>query len=244
MVGGFVAFAVVGQRLVHTRFPRVAEGELNDQAGRFLGVLMAMFGLILAFTIVSLYQATKTAQDGVQNEATLLSIIYRDSRVFDADVISEIDRVLHDYVHEVVETEFELMSEGGFSPRTTELMDELYGVLEGWEPRSHAQQTFYGDAVGKLNEVASARRTRLGDAREELPREFRLLIFTGSFVLVIFLWSFGGPNPLARSLMIAGIALLVGFNLLLVVVLDHPFAGEIAVRPDPFQQGVLATYWP
>lgn len=243
IVAGFVIFAVVGQRIVRRKFPSVAAGEHNELAGRLLGVLMAMFGLILAFTIVSLYQAMKVADVGVQNEATLLSLIHRDSRVFEPEVRDEIDAVMGEYLHEVVNVEWEFMSEGSFSPRTTELIGELYRVFESYEPESHAQQTFYGDAVGKLNDVAAARRTRIGDAEEELPREFQILIFTGAFVLLGFMWLFGSSYPASQSLMTGGIALLVGLNLMLVVILDHPFAGDVAVSSDAFKRGVLAFYW-
>ncbi|WP_199870114.1 hypothetical protein [Streptomyces sp. Root66D1] len=35
----------------------------------------------------------------------------------------------------------------------------------------------------------------------------------------------------------------IGFSLLLVFVLDRPFAGELSVSPAPYREGALATYW-
>ena len=40
------------------------------------------------------------------------------------------------------------------------------------------------------------------------------------------------------------VAALLDFNLLLAVVLDHPFSGDITVSFAPFKQGALSGFWP
>jgi hypothetical protein len=243
LVGGFVALTVVGQKLVHRRLAGAADGKFNESVYRLLTVLVAVFGFVLAFTIVSLYQSLNEAQVNVDNEATLLSLVYRDARVFDADVRADIDDALDAYVHEVVEHEWPLMAEGKQDEVGVHLIDDLFDVFESWEPHTATQKTFYSDAVSKLNEVAEARRHRLEDAHEELPLVFEILIFSGAFALMGCLWLFAGPNPTVQLLLISVIAFLVGLNLLLVVILDHPFAGDLAVSPRPFRSGDLRVFW-
>ena len=55
VVGGFILFAVVGLVVFERLAPDLRQGEVNDVTGVILGVLAAIYGIVLAFVIVSLY---------------------------------------------------------------------------------------------------------------------------------------------------------------------------------------------
>jgi len=40
--------------------------------------------------------------------------------------------------------------------------------------------------------------------------------------------------------MIVAISTLLGLNILIAVLLDHPFAGDVKISHEPFQSGALA----
>jgi hypothetical protein len=44
--------------------------------------------------------------------------------------------------------------------------------------------------------------------------------------------------------MSGGVALLLGFAVLLSMLLQHPFSGDISVKSTPFREGTLAELWP
>ena len=243
VAGGFTVVAVLGQRIVHQRFPSLRDGEHNETAGVVLQVLLVMFGLVLAFTIVSLYEDMKAADTTAQEEGTLIALLYRDSRGFDPAVVSELDETLNAYVHEVVDVEWELMSRGESSARGWDLIGDIYSVLQSYEPETVAQQTFYSEAVGKLNDIAAARRLRIVESQAELPGAFMLLIVLGAVGLLLCMWMFGSPYPKAQLWITGGMAFLTGLNLLLVVLLDYPFAGDLAVSPQPYKEGALSAFW-
>jgi hypothetical protein len=242
-VGSFMLFAVGGHRIARRMSPAIAEGKHSALAERMIGVLLGMFGLVLAFTIVTLYSAYKEASHTVQSEATFAAELYRDSRVFEPEAAAEIDRALGAYIHEVVDNEWPLLAEGRASQKAWDLTSELFTVIQSYEPQTEVQKTFYGESVGKLNEMLGARRARIQEAAEELPHEFLILISCGAFILMGFLWLLKSEDPNMHSLLIAGVALMVGLNILLVVLLDHPFAGDVRVSPDAFTKGALARYF-
>jgi hypothetical protein len=243
MVGSFMLFAVGGHRIARRMSPAVADGKHSPLAERMIGVLLGMFGLVLAFTIVTLYGAYKEASHTVQAEATFAAEIYRDTRVFEPQAAAEVDRALGAYVREVVNNEWPLLAKGRASQEAWDLTTELFAVFQRYEPQTEVQKTFYGEAVGKLNEMLGARRARIQEAEEELPPEFLILISCGAFILMGFLWLLKSEDPNIHSLLIAGVALMVGLNILLVVLLDHPFAGDVRVSPHPFTEGALAKYF-
>ncbi|MEU6985724.1 hypothetical protein ABZ946_20190 [Streptomyces sp. NPDC046324] len=55
IVGGTVLAALAGSVLLRRRHPRLADGEHNDMVGVVLGMFGAIYGIILAFVIVTLW---------------------------------------------------------------------------------------------------------------------------------------------------------------------------------------------
>jgi hypothetical protein len=49
----------------------------------------------------------------------------------------------------------------------------------------------------------------------------------------------GVRSTRVQMAMILSLALLIGFNLLLVILLDHPFSGDVGVSDHPFREGEL-----
>jgi hypothetical protein len=240
VVGGIVAFAAAGQYLTRLRWPHMAEGEHNDTAGVVLGLIGAVYGIVLAFVIVALYEDHQTAKGVVQQEATEVEQIHRGSEAFPDDVGQRIRGELDGYVRIVMTTEWELMEDGESSPDAWARVDALYSTLQGYRPETESESAFYGEAVAKLDDLVAARRERLHFAEESLPGTFQALIIGGAVLLIGFMFFIGIQNLRIQMTMIVGLAALVGVNLLLVVLLDHPFSGDVSVSNHPFEETVIA----
>ena len=48
-----------------------------------------------------------------------------------------------------------------------------------------------------------------------------------------FTFFFGTENLRAQALMTGALALLIFFGLLIIIAIDHPFAGTVSVEPEP-----------
>ena len=234
VIGPPVLFAVGGLYVVRRRFP----GEQSEAIGVLIGLVAAVYGIVLAFVIVVLYEDYHGAGSIVRDEATEVEQLERDSRVFPPAVRREIAGRLDAYTRTVTTTEWELMRDGRFSPEAWREIDGLYAALQRYRPQTETQSAFYGEAVAKLNDLVAARRERLRFAEETLPGALQALIFGGAFVLIGFTFLIGmAPGPLQMT-MVMVIAALVGLNLLLVVLLDHPFSGDVAVSAHAFGERV------
>ena len=244
VVGGLVVLAWAGFKLTRRRLPHLAAGENNDVAGVMLGILVGVYGIVLAFVIVALYEGVQAAEGTVHAEATQLAQLSRDVRAFESPAREAVLASIGRYAHAVVEDEWPLMKKGEESPAAWREIDELYRLFQSYSPKSDPAVVFYGEAVGKLNELVGARRDRLNASQDELPAEFLILIVGGALMLIFFLYILSMPNERAHLFMVLAVAALLGFNLLLAVVLDHPFSGDITVSFGPFKQGALSVFWP
>ncbi|MFB6840275.1 hypothetical protein [Streptomyces sp. NPDC056361] len=244
IVGGTIALAVAGSVLTRRKYPSLADGEHNDMVGVTLGMFGAIYGIILAFVIVTLWTQLESTQTVVATEATDAALIARDSAAFPLPVRDRLDAALSGYVHGVVEKQWPLMRAG--TPdydATAGSLQTVFDVLQSYEPKSPREEVFYEEAVSHLNDVAAQRRARLTMAEQQLPPLLQILAFGGALVLIPLTFLYGMRRRRIQVLFVASVAGLIGFSLLLVLVLDRPFAGDLSVSPAPYRQGALAQYW-
>ena len=81
VVGGFILFAIVGLVVVERLAPSLRKGEVNDVTGVILGVLAAIYGIVLAFVIVSLYDDFRQTKGDIRTEASAVAMIISTARL-------------------------------------------------------------------------------------------------------------------------------------------------------------------
>jgi uncharacterized protein DUF4239 len=244
IVGVFVLIAVLGHVVVRKRFPHVASGEHNDVAGFLLGLVAVLYGIMLGFVVVAVYEEFRAAQDVVRAEATSLSQIYRDTRGFPLPVRRHLDKLMEDYTLTVRYSEWKLMKTGGESEKAWNVLLQLGRALQSWNPRTTSEQIYDAQAATKANDLVAERRVRLSQAEDALPTVFQILLLSGAFLTMGFLYFFGMQSKKTQLVLIGGVAALIGFSIAVVLVLSFPYSGEVSVSNASFHQGALKLLGP
>jgi len=242
IVGGFVVLAVIGLFITRRLAPSLRESGENEIAGVILGVLAAIYGIVLAFVIVSLFEDFKKTQGDVRNEASAISKVYRDSQAFAPPEAKRVKTAVGDYIYDVVHEEWPAMAHGNESERAWTDLASMYAALRAYEPVTESQKVFYTEAVARVNDVTGARRERLNDNEESLPLTFEILLVGGAVLLLAFTFLFGMRSARLHATMVVSVAFLLGFNLLLALVLDYPFSGQVVVSNSSFTSGGLSVF--
>ncbi|MFE0130958.1 DUF4239 domain-containing protein [Streptomyces sp. NPDC059037] len=243
IVGGTVLATAAGSLLVRHRFPKLTEGEHNDTVGVVLGMFGAIYGIILAFVIVTLWTQLENTQSVVASEATEAAVILRDAGVFPDAAETRVKEAVSRYVHHVVDVQWPNMRAGGMTLSSGGQLQGIYDALQNYEPVTESQKVYYAEAADSLDEMAAQRRARLTIAGQELPLLLQVLVFGGSLVILPLTFLYGTRSRKMQVLFVGAVAALIGFSLLLVVVLDRPFAGDLSVSPELFKQGKLEQFW-
>ncbi|MET9697861.1 DUF4239 domain-containing protein [Streptomyces sp. NPDC006529] len=244
VVGGLTALAMAGSLAARRRFPHLARGEHNEMVGVALGMFGAIYGIILAFVVVTLWTQLENTENIVANEATDLALVVRSADAFPPADRARVNGAVGAYVHAVVEVQWPLMREGRPSYEATgSQTHRLYEALQAYEPKGARAETFYTEAVTRLNDVASQRRARVSMAETSLPVLLQVLVYGGALVTVPLTFLFGLRSMKMQLLFVSAVAGLIGFSLLLVVALDRPFAGDLSVSPAPYKEAALAQFW-
>ena len=238
-----IALVVGAVWLVRRTVPATREGFHAEISAPMLGVVAALFGLLLAFVIITAYENFIEAGADVNREADSLASIVRDSTAFPEQDAERVRGAVRTYVRTVVDEEWELMREGRDSLRASRALDGVFAALQAVEPKTPAATGFYDDSVRQLNDALDARRDRLEAARGGLPFELAALIIFSSIVIVGYAVLVGSPNFWFHVLGPAAIAVVVVFSLLVLADLSYPFSGDVAIDPEPFDTGALARFF-
>lgn len=238
-----VAVMALAVWLVRRTVPATRDGFHAEISAPMLGVVAAVFGLLLAFVIIIAYQNFLEADDNASREAAALSSIVRDSAAFPEPGGSNVRRAVGAYVRSVVDEEFPQMREGTDSDVARGTLDDVFAAFRTVEPTTPEQTAFYDDAVRQLNETLDARRNRIESAVGGLPWDIAALILFSSFVVVAYSLVVGSPSYWFHLLGPAAIASVVAVALVVLVDLSYPFSGDFAIPPDDFQTGVLKAFF-
>ena len=90
----------------------------------------------------------------------------------------------------------------------------------------------YEESLRQLDTVTTDRRERLLTSREGLPGIIWVALVGGSILTVGFSLLFGVERAHFQAAIVGALAIEVSLLLFVVFMLDHPFQGDIHLRPD------------
>jgi hypothetical protein len=236
IVGGLTALALSGLFLIRRYLPQLSRAESNDVAGIAVGLLAAVYGIVLAFVIVAMYDDFKDAEGTVGREATEVTQLYTDVDAFPSPLRDELKHAIAAYVTTIRGGEWKAMRNGHEAPRAEADLRRIAHLLQGFDPRTQSDRGFYAEAIAKLDDAVGERERRLDAARESLPGTFQVLLIGGGLLLVGSLYFVAVPSARGQTLLVGGVAALIGLNLMLALLLDLPFSGQLDVSSSPFDE--------
>lgn len=242
VVGALVAVAFALFQLAHRYAAWLGTGENNEIAGVLIGILGGVYGIILGFVIVSLWEHFDRAGDTVSREASAFSQLVRDASAFPPEPRAHITAAVGAYVLAVRNDEWSRMRDGEMSPLAAEALDGVFTAMQSYEPEGATAQTFYTEAVARLNDGVAARRERMNALEPSIPGSLLFMLISGAVVSVGLMAVMGSQNRRAHLVMMSAVTGIIAFNLVLGITLDYPFSGDISVSATPFEIGALAQF--
>ena len=243
VVCGACIVAVVGLMLVQRLVPATIREEHNDVAGFIYAALGVIYAVLLALVVIAVWEEYGRARVTVESEANALAEIFWLAHQLPEPEGPHVQELARSYAEEVADEEWPLMQrgqtplveQGRATPRGWVLIDDIRATLQGYEPRTEAEQELYAEGLDQVQRLADARRTRLVQAEESLPAVLWVVLVVGGMVAVGFTYLFGLAHTGAHALMVASLAGVIALVLFTIGILDHPFSGGARIGTGAFE---------
>jgi hypothetical protein len=228
----------VGGLLVARRTLRLPHGAGDhDVAGVLYAAVGAIYGVLLAFIVVVVWDRYAAADQAVTTEAADLVVAFRDTQTFPEPQRAQAQASLRSYAEYVMEHEW--TTHIGAGPHSTpDPLNPVWAVYRQLQPTDPLQQAHISGANDRLHELEQQRHLRHLSGETTLPGLFWPVLLLGAVVTVSFSYFFRPRDLVQQAIMTAALAGLIAAVLCLIYSLNQPFTGQVHVSQEPFRHAL------
>lgn len=239
VIGGTIAFSMIGLLVIRRLIHHSRLKPHHDVADPILGALAAVYAILLAFVVVTVWENYDKTKMHVEMEANYLADLYRDAEAFTPEFRQKINPLLRAYRDEVVKSEWKTMANGEMSPKVEKIVRDIWAAYTIYQPKNVTEEIFFTESVEKLNLFRELRRQRLMDSRTGIPPLLWFVLVIEGLITISFTFFFGAENGKAQIIMVVFLALTISLILFTILALDFPFAGGVSIPPEIFERLLL-----
>jgi hypothetical protein len=199
-----------------------------------LRTLYAFIAGLLVFAVFNTFQQASTI---CAQEASALEVVYRNASTFPQPYRGQAEQAVRAYTESVLDDEWASLADGEGSPETAAALDHLFAVWGPMRPDATWSDQ-YSKAFDRLDEVVVLRNDRIDHSRAALPPIYWFVVFGGGILTVVYFALSYLPNRTMHALSVGLMAAMLAVVIFLLLEVNHPFRGNIAVTPDAYTQAV------
>ncbi len=222
-----MAGPIVVRRFVHLEKLRTN----NEVAGFKFATVGVLFAVLLAFSIVVVWGKVQRSGEcrraGSRRRRGHLPAVGG----VGAEPGAGLRAALTSYLNAVVDKDWPAMERGRGSPDVTRALGDVYTALLQLRPTEGRETVLMAEILRQVDLVTQARRARLVSAAGVVPDVLWFVLMLGAGLTVGFTFFFGATNVYAQAVMAGVLSISSVRGCLIMVVIDHPFAGTVKVHP-------------
>lgn len=234
------ALAMAAQALIHERVAVAKLAKNNEIAGFKFATVGVIYAVLLAFTVIVVWEKFSDAETAVADEAGATAALFQYTEGEEPEALA-VRTALANYLNAAIEDEWPAMAREAESPLTQRALDSVYQAAIALNRNGAKGAADMAEVFRQLDNVTAARRTRLHLATGLVPNVIWIALFMGALLTVGFTLFFGSENLLAQISMTGVLSVLVTMGLVVIISIDHPFTGPVHIHPDPLAL-VLADF--
>ena len=223
----FVAIAIVFHAL-RERFWSPTKDD-NEVAGIYAQLVGVLYAVLLAFVVIAAWEDYSKALARTAAEVNALGDLYRTVGGLPAQPRASIRSDVLAYSRLMQSEEWRAMQQGAISENAQRRAEQIAESVDRFQPASLGQADAHIEALTLVQEFLDARRQRLNQNQEGIPRLLWWSLWAGAIIslgLVTFMRTSSRRRQLAMSIVLA---VITGIVMSLVVEFEYPYRGETSV---------------
>lgn len=210
----------------------------NHEVGGFLfNALGLIYAVLIAFVVYASWEEYNSAQVICDKEANLMQDLYLNSDGLPEQYRTALKENIILYLRKVIDEDWPLLSEDKRNPETRKILLDIWNIYVNMDSLdTKKEKIFYSESVSKLDDVTENRRLRISSGQNHIPVVIWIVILIGALTSVGFSLFFGTRNLKVQAIMTSLFALTNAIIIVLILNLDHPFTGDIKIKPEPYEE--------
>jgi len=218
------------------QLPRLRFGHGDsDFNAAMLASIMVFYGLATALTAVHVWEVYERVEQITRNEAALLGVLYRNVSGYPEPERSVLQEDIRAYTDQIIREAWPLQRRGIVPEGGVAHMDKLQATLYGFEPVTEGQKILALETVASYNRMLEARRLRVDAVERHLPGVMWVVIVLGAIISVVSSFFFTVLDARVHRIQVGLLATFIGLVIFIILALDRPFQGGLAVPSSPYQ---------
>ncbi|KLK90810.1 hypothetical protein AA309_23735 [Microvirga vignae] len=233
LIGLATLLAMAAPVFVRRRVPSERLRINNEVAGFTFATVGVLYAVLLAFAVIIVWEKFSEAESAAAQEAGAAATLYRLANGIGEGPGEALRDSLTRYLRSAVTEDWPAMARSGASREATRALDTTYTALLTFTPGDGRGTSLLDEALRQLDLLTEARRTRLVLASGAVPGVLWFVLVGGAVLTIGFTLFFGTENLRVQAMMTGILTFLIFSGLLVIIAINHPFAGPVRVDPEP-----------
>ncbi|MES2836179.1 MAG: hypothetical protein V4667_01535 [Bacteroidota bacterium] len=216
----------------------------NEVTGFLYLSIASFYALLLSFVMLLVWEQYNEAHSNMSKEGSSAMNLYQDIKHYPDTVESKkLMTVYLNFVYNVVDEEFPSMEMMKQSRKTPESFNKVFYVMEHLNPKTPFQIQLVSQMFSHLSELSMYRGLRTSSIDAEIPSPIWLPIIFGALITFLCSLLLDIEHSKMHILLNAMLGVFVGAFIFIIILLDHPFTGELGVEPKLYKQIFTLEQW-
>ena len=215
---------------------RLRYGEFDgDFNSAMVASIMVFYGLASALIAVNTWEVYEKVKEVTHHEAASLAVLYRNVSEYPEPLRGVLRDELRAYTHQIIHDSWPLQRKGRIPIEGVRSMNRFQSLLFRFEPVTEAQKSLVLETLSSFSRMMEARRMRVDSVSRRLPGVMWLVIVAGAFISLTSAFFFPVLDARAHHAQVGLLAAFIGVVIFMIMALDRPFDGDLALTPEPYE---------
>ena len=209
--------------------------ENHAVSGFIYNAVCVVYAVLIAFVVFVIWSKLEVTNSKIEGEANNLLNLYYDASAFPDTTKKDIQGTIREYVKRVTNEEWKALSYGGRDDEAAKLFVKLNRIYMSVNSNMVANPEVISQSMSNMKDLREYRRHRLLSSKQNMPAILWVVLILSAVILVVFTFLFSVRSVWQNNVMTAFLIFANVLILYLVYVLDNPFVGHDAIKPEAFQ---------
>jgi hypothetical protein len=207
----------------------------NEIVSYYLSTVAIFYGVMLGLIAVSVWESYNDAKTAVAAEVGSLAALYRDVSGYPEPDRSALQADLREYTRYQIDVAWPEHRRGVVNPGGIERLWLIQGKLQAFEPKTKGQEMLHLETLRAFDDLVQKRALKLDTVTSHLARPLWDFVILGAVLSFVVSWFFQVKSFTMHVWMTALFAALLGMEIDLLVIMNHPYRGSLGVNAEGFQ---------